>query len=89
MNEMIKNPNALTALANVERIGHMQVSLCAEVGTASISVQDLLQLQADALVPLNESVEAIITLTLEGKSVARGELIAIGERLGVRIIEVL
>lgn len=69
-------------------IGHVQVAMTAQVGTLSMSVERLFSLAAGDVVKMNELLEAPLTLMLDGKPVARGELLAVDDHFGVRIIEV-
>ena len=69
--------------------GHVKVKLAAEVGSAEMTIEEVLGLKVQDVVALNESSEAIITLLLNGKPLARGELLAIEDKLGVRITEML
>lgn len=70
-------------------IGHVQVSLIAELGEAQMTVEQLFKLRKQDVVPLNQALDAPVTLLLNGKPVARGELLAVEEQLGIRITELL
>lgn len=69
-------------------IGHVQVSMTAQVGTVTMSVERLFSLAAGDVVKMNELLEAPLTLMLNGKPVARGELLAVDDHFGIRILEV-
>ena len=75
------------ARSDISLVGHVQVSLAAQVGTVSISIERLFGLQSGDVVSMNELLEAPLTLMLNGKPVARGELLAIDDHFGVRILE--
>ena len=70
-------------------VGHVRVSLVAQLGSAEMSVQELFALKTDDVVKLDQSSDAIVTLLLNGKPVARGELVAVEDNLGVRIVELV
>lgn len=70
-------------------VGHVNVTLSAVVGTAQLSIESLFALKRGDVVALNETLDAPITLLLNGKVVARGELVAVEESFGVRITELL
>jgi len=74
--------------AQIALIGHVQVSLSAQIGTAEISVERLFGLKAGDEVVLNELLEAPVTLMLNGRPVARAELVAIDDHFGVRIVDI-
>lgn len=70
-------------------VGHVRVSLVAQLGSAEMSVQELFALKTEDVVNLDQSSDAIVTLLLNGKPVARGELVAVEDNLGVRIVELV
>lgn len=70
-------------------IRDVNVSLNARVGTASLSVDKLFSLKEGEVVELAEAVDQPIVLELDGKPVARGHLVAVEDRFGIRITDVL
>lgn len=72
---------------DISMVGHVQVSLTAQVGTVSMSIEQLFGLKAGDVVSMNELLEAPLTLMLNGRAVARGELLAVDDHFGVRILE--
>ena len=68
-------------------IGHVPVTLTALVGSVSISIDKLFALKKGEVLEMNESLDMPITLQLNGKSVARGELVAVEDNFGIRITE--
>ena len=72
---------------DVSLVGHVQVALTAQVGTVSLSIDELFALRRGEVVRMNELLEAPLSLLLNGKIVARGELLAVDDHFGVRILE--
>ncbi len=68
-------------------IGHVPVTLTALLGSVSISIDKLFALKKGEVLEMNESLDMPITLQLNGKSVARGELVAVEDNFGIRITE--
>lgn len=81
-------PAAAGLSRDIGLIGHVQVSMTAQVGTVTMSVERLFSLAAGDVVKMNELLEAPLTLMLNGKPVARGELLAVDDHFGIRILEV-
>jgi len=79
--ETTKNEKDLSLL------GHVKVSLVAEIGQAEMTVDELFGLKKQDTVTLDRSVDAEVTLLLNGRPVAKGELVAVEDRLGVRLTE--
>jgi flagellar motor switch protein FliN/FliY len=63
------------------------VSLVIEIGRIQMTIEKLLQLEPGNLLELDIHPENGVDLVINGKTVGKGELIRIGEALGVRITE--
>lgn len=74
--------------SEIDMIGHVQVSLEARIGTVTMTVERLFGLKGGEVVEMNEILDAPMTLLLNGKPVARGELLAVDDHFGVRILDV-
>lgn len=74
--------------ADIDLVGHVEVQLTAQVGTVSLSIERLFALKAGDVVSMNELLDEPLTLLLNGRAVARAELVAIDDYFGVRIVEV-
>lgn len=69
-------------------IDAVEVMLEAVVGSASITVAELTKLKANDVLPLDAQLNAPVELRLNGKSIARGELVAVGDNFAVRLTEI-
>lgn len=74
--------------SDIDLVGHVEVQLAAQVGTVTLSIDRLFALKPGDVVSMNELLEEPLTLLLNGRAVARAELVAIDDYFGVRIIEV-
>lgn len=70
-------------------IAGVEVILEARLGSATMTVSELMKLKAGDSVPLNAALNRDVELVLNGKTVARGELVAIGSSFGVRLVEIV
>lgn len=66
----------------------VKVQLIASVGGLRLTVGELLALKASAVLPLDKATADPVDLYLDGKLVARGELMAAGDQFAVRITEI-
>ncbi|TNJ33227.1 FliM/FliN family flagellar motor switch protein [Arenimonas terrae] len=82
------SPQGSTLTADIEMVGHIEVSLEARIGTVTTTIGRLFELKAGDVVGMNEVLDAPVTLLLNGKAVARAELLAVEDHYGVRILEV-
>ncbi len=60
-----------------------------EIGRIQMSIRQLLELQPGNMLDINIHPESGIDLVVHGKKIAHGELLQIGDSLGVRILEIL
>jgi flagellar motor switch protein FliN/FliY len=65
----------------------VRVSLNVCVGATTLSVGELLQARERSVLVLDRLVEQPVDLLLDGKVVARGELVAVDGSFGVRLTE--
>jgi flagellar motor switch protein FliN/FliY len=92
---------ALVAGAPVERtssnvlgerfdlIEHVKVKLSVTLGGAEMPLGKLFSLAAGDVVTLDRDVDAPVDIRMHGKLIARGHLVAAGDRFGVRISEII
>ncbi len=69
-------------------VDEVKVQLSVTLGSAEISMARLFALAAGDVVTLDRDADAPIDVRLNGKLVARGTLVAIGDKFGVRITEI-
>jgi flagellar motor switch protein FliN len=68
-------------------IDDVPLTIVIEVGRIQMSVKKLLELQPGNMLDLNIHPEAGIDMVVNGKRIARGELLKVGDSLGIRILE--
>lgn len=74
-----------TAAANPLR--NLKVQLTVAVGSAEVTVGELLGARAQQVLRLDRGMDQPVDVLLEGQVVARGILVAVGDQFGVRITE--
>jgi flagellar motor switch protein FliN len=85
-------PNAAGAASgemNLNLILDVAVTLALEVGRARMSVRDLLQLAPGAIVELDRLANEPLDVLVNGVRVARGEVVVVNEKFGIRLTEVV
>ena len=65
------------------------VTISVELGTVAMRLRDVCTLVSDQVVMLDRLVDEPIDLLANGKIVARGEVVATGNRFGLRILELV
>jgi flagellar motor switch protein FliN len=72
---------------NGELLRGVRVALEARLGQANMTVEEMMALKSGAVVTLETSLADHVELFLNGTLVARGEIVAVGDKFGVRIVE--
>ncbi|HLW24015.1 MAG TPA: flagellar motor switch protein FliN [Steroidobacteraceae bacterium] len=74
---------------NLNLILDVSVTLALEVGRAKMSVRDLLQLAPGAVVELDRMAGEPLDVLVNGVRVARGEVVVVNDKFGIRLTEVV
>lgn len=80
---------AARALGIPVPLAKIEVTVSVEVGRTRLSLADLVSVEPGELVALDRMTSAPVDVLVNGKPFARGEIVAIGERFGVRLTELL
>ncbi|MDE2437738.1 MAG: flagellar motor switch protein FliN, partial [Sphingomonadales bacterium] len=65
----------------------VDVRLSVELGRADMKLKDVLALGEDSVVMLDRLTDELLEVHVNGKLIARGEIVAQGNRFGLRIVE--
>ncbi len=74
---------------NLDLVLDVPVNLTIELGGCQLPMREVLQLNVGSVVQLDKPADAPVDLTVNGKLIARGEVVVIEDRFGVKITEVL
>lgn len=74
--------------ANLDMILDIPVTLSMELGRTRLSVRELLQLTQGSVVRLDRPAGEPLDILVNGCLIARGEVVVVNERFGVRITEI-
>jgi flagellar motor switch protein FliN/FliY len=77
------------APTNLNIVMDVPVSLTIELGGCQLPMREVLQLTMGSVVQLDKAADAPVELSINGKLIARGEVVVIEERFGVKITEVI
>ena len=67
----------------------VDVRLTVELGRTEMKLKDVLSLTEESVVLLDKLTDQLLDVMVNGKLIARGEVVAQGERFGLRIVELL
>lgn len=74
-------------LRALDLIRDVDVALSVELGRTTMPLKDVLNLVEDAILPLDRQVDELLDILVNGKLIARGEVVTEGNRFGLRIVE--
>jgi len=74
---------------NIELIMDVPLELSVVLGRAQKSIRDILSLEPGSIVELNKLAEEPLEIYVNGKHTARGEVVVVDEKFGIRITDIL
>jgi len=75
--------------AELERLYDVPVELAVEIGRTHMTIRETLTLGPGSIVTLNRLAGEPVDLLVNGKPIARGEVVVIDEEFGLRVTEVV
>jgi flagellar motor switch protein FliN/FliY len=75
--------------ANLEVVLDIPVELSVELGTCSLPMRQVLQLEPGSIVQLDRTADAPVDVYVNHKLVARGEVVVLEDRLGIRVTQLI
>jgi flagellar motor switch protein FliN/FliY len=73
----------------LEFLKDVDVRLTVELGRTEMKLKDVLALTGESVVTLDRLTDELLDVMVNGKLIARGEVVAQGERFGLRIVELV
>jgi flagellar motor switch protein FliN len=74
---------------SIDVLMHVPLRLTAQLGTCRISISDVLKLGTGSIVELDRPAGGPVDLLVNDKVIGRGKVVAVGEKFGVRITELI
>ena len=87
--EQIEKEMVKTKHTDEDPLSSLPLELSAEFQKVSIPLKQVLELKAGGVLPLGSVLDTELTLCAQGKPVAKGELVIIGNQFGIRISDLL
>ncbi len=87
--ETVEEPRESLGNRAVALTADLPVQVVAVIGKKTITMQELLAMEPGQLIEFGLPVTEVVDLVANGKLIARGELVEIDSRLGVKIIKMI
>jgi flagellar motor switch protein FliN len=83
------DPGAGVAAGDLSRLHDVPVDLAVEIGRTRMTIGETLALGPGSIITLNRLAGEPVDLLVNGKPIARGEVVVIDEEFGLRVTEVV
>ncbi len=84
----LPNMQSPSGQGSMDLLFDVQLQLSVELGRTSIPVKEILQLGPGSIVELDKLAGEPVDILVNGKLIARGEVVVVDENFGVRVTEV-
>lgn len=75
--------------ANLDMVLDIPVKLTVELGSCQLPMRDVLQLSPGSIVQLDKTANSPVSVFVNQRLIARGEVVVIEDRLGIKVTEIL
>ena len=82
------NQNSASA-DNLKVLENIDVKLTVEVGSAELKIKELLRLNEGSVIELDRLAGDPLDILINGTMIAKGEVVMVGERFGIRFVEIV
>ncbi len=84
----VDTSNNNAGIENLKVLENIEVKLTVEVGSSELKIRDLLRLNEGSVVELERLAGDPLDILANGVKIAKGEVVMVGERFGIRFTEV-
>ncbi len=81
--------NALAGLNNLDVVLNIPVDVSLELGRATVDLQSLIELSQGSVIELNRLVDEPVDVLVNGKLVAKAEVVVVDNKFGARITTIV
>lgn len=79
----------LSSADNLRVLENIDVKLTVEVGSAELKIRELLRLNEGSVIELDRLAGDPLDILVNGTMIAKGEVVMVGERFGIRFVEIV
>ncbi|MEK7258487.1 MAG: flagellar motor switch protein FliN [Pseudomonadota bacterium] len=88
-NALTQQPRATTASPDLDVILDIPVQISMEVGSTSITIRNLLQLNQGSVIELDRLAGEPLNVLVNGTLIAHGEVVVVNDKFGIRMTDVI
>ncbi|MFZ5706445.1 MAG: flagellar motor switch protein FliN [Pseudomonadota bacterium] len=79
----------LSMPANLRLLSDIPLRLSVEVGSTSLRLAELMELNAGSVVELDRQANELLDIMVNGTLVAKGEVVTVNGKFGIRVVDVV
>ncbi len=79
----------LSMPANLRLLSDIPLRLSVEVGSTSVRLAELMELNAGSVVELDRQANELLDIMVNGTLVAKGEVVTVNGKFGIRVVDVV
>ena len=79
----------LSSADNLRVLENIDVKLTVEVGSAELKIREVLRLNEGSVIELDRLAGDPLDILINGTMIAKGEVVMVGERFGIRFVEIV
>jgi len=88
-NALTQQPRAAAASPDLDVILDIPVQISMEVGSTSITIRNLLQLNQGSVIELDRLAGEPLNVLVNGTLIAHGEVVVVNDKFGIRMTDVI
>ncbi len=85
----VDNQSAIPANKNIEFVLDIPLQVTVQIGSTRMLIRELLQLGQGSVIELNKLAGEPMEVLVNNKLVARGEVVVVNEKFGIRLTDVV
>lgn len=89
MSDVPAVPDDLSSRANYRLLADIPLRLSVEVGSTSLRLAELMDLNSGSVVELDRQANELLDIMVNGTLVAKGEVVTVNGKFGIRVIDVV
>lgn len=74
---------------NISKIANVEVTLCAELGKANLTLSDAIEYDTGSIITLDKNNTDPINIYVDDILIAKGQIVAIEDTYGIKIVEII
>ncbi len=78
--------NLISQVKNIDRVLDVKLEFTVKLGKLNMKLRDILELNPGSIIEIEKNVDSPLDLKIGDKVLAKGEVVTIGENLGLRIV---